>query len=293
MGHLSKTVKIIDCNPEPCRHKPRFLLSDGMMPAHETSFHQSYVENAFIPSNTWRKPTSLEENVMSLQDGEELPAYSQYVGIFKVTDSMLSPFENMGVSFAVTQQDCHFLWSQKGYRQAIENLNSQLSPFILSARNYKVHPLTVNAPGLRTVTYNREIRKYIGLHLDSWDKLPLSKRHTGTNRICLNLGFEDRYFLFVDLTLLEIAQRIDSQCPVSRKISAASKSEWVRQQFFKQYPKYPMVKVRVAPGEAYIAPTESIIHDGCTLGKKFADVILTIRGHLKLPSSLLPRKVLI
>ena len=57
----------------------------------------------------------------------------------------------------------------------------------------------------------------------------------------------------------------------------------IRQNFLQKYPEYPVIKLRVAPDEAYIAPTENIIHDGCTFGKKFFDVSLTIRGKIQMP----------
>jgi hypothetical protein len=49
--------------------------------------------------------------------------------------------------------------------------------------------------------------------------------------------------------------------------------------FLAQNPDYPVTRVRVDPGEAYIAPTENIIHDGSSLGQRFSDVHVTIRGY--------------
>ncbi len=49
----------------------------------------------------------------------------------------------------------------------------------------------------------------------------------------------------------------------------------------KRYPDYPVIKVRVAPGEAYIAPTENMIHDGSTVGKQYPDIHLTLFGYFR------------
>jgi len=38
------------------------------------------------------------------------------------------------------------------------------------------------------------------------------------------------------------------------------------------------VRLAVAPGEAYIAPTENMIHDGSTLGMRHEDLQVTLRG---------------
>lgn len=45
----------------------------------------------------------------------------------------------------------------------------------------------------------------------------------------------------------------------------------------KLYPDYPVIKLRIAPGEAYIAPTGQIIHDGTSMGKQYPDVTLHVR----------------
>ena len=68
--------------------------------------------------------------------------------------------------------------------------------------------------------------------------------------------------------------------PGREKIQAES----IRELFLSNYPDYPVIKIRVSPGEAYIAPTENMIHDGCTINKQFFDVIMTIRGNFNLPS---------
>ena len=51
--------------------------------------------------------------------------------------------------------------------------------------------------------------------------------------------------------------------------------------FMRCFPDYPVIRLRIAPNEAYIAPTENIIHDGSTLGKMYFDICLTIRGKFK------------
>jgi hypothetical protein len=43
------------------------------------------------------------------------------------------------------------------------------------------------------------------------------------------------------------------------------------------------VKVRVAPGEAYIAPTDNVIHDASTVGSQTPSITLTLRGWFTVP----------
>jgi hypothetical protein len=42
------------------------------------------------------------------------------------------------------------------------------------------------------------------------------------------------------------------------------------------YPTYPVVRLRIGPGEGYIAPTENVIHDGSTIGMTKWDLYLTM-----------------
>ena len=56
-----------------------------------------------------------------------------------------------------------------------------------------------------------------------------------------------------------------------------------RQTFMSRFPGYPIMKVRVAPGEAYIAPTDNMIHDASTVGSKTPSVTLTLRGWFTVP----------
>ena len=46
------------------------------------------------------------------------------------------------------------------------------------------------------------------------------------------------------------------------------------------FPDYPVVRLTIRPGEAYIAPTENLIHDGSTLGMTSPDLALHMIGAL-------------
>jgi hypothetical protein len=179
-----------------------------------------------------------------------------------------------------------------------------LEPFKLSNQQLIVSGVSLNSPNLETVTFDSSRQRYIGLHLDSWDLMPLHKRHQSTNRICINLGLEDRFFLFINLTLMDIFHALNHadngifqrrnlwahlRCKFRNSFAYENKDlarlspPILIQEFMKRFPFYPVIKVRIAPGEAYIAPTENMIHDGCSLGKQYADLNLTFRGYIGLP----------
>jgi hypothetical protein len=48
-----------------------------------------------------------------------------------------------------------------------------------------------------------------------------------------------------------------------------------------RFPDMPTVRCRLGPGEAYIAPTENLVHDGSSIGQSEIDEQFTIRGHIR------------
>lgn len=48
--------------------------------------------------------------------------------------------------------------------------------------------------------------------------------------------------------------------------------------FMKRWPEYPAIRLRVDPGEAYILPTDNLVHDASTEGNLYPDITLTYLG---------------
>jgi len=136
-------------------------------------------------------------------------------------------------------------------------------------------------PGRETVTIDRDVGKSIGLHVDSWDNLDLEQRGKSTNRICVNVGYGHRYFLFLPFSLMEIASILSKETDTGP--ASLLPSNLFERTFMDKFPHVPVVRCRLAPGDAYIAPTENLIHDGSSEGGHDMDVTFTIRGHLGLP----------
>jgi hypothetical protein len=140
--------------------------------------------------------------------------------------------------------------------------------------------ILVNDPRLPTTTLNQATQRLIGLHVDSWYSNALESRHESPNRIAVNLGVQDRFLLFVNLPLRELAHIIDDNHrePKPSQLSFTS----LGRTFLAENPSYPVLKLRVRPGEAYIAPTEHMIHDGMTSGMTAPDVTLSLHGEAML-----------
>ncbi|GJH16157.1 MULTISPECIES: hypothetical protein [Caballeronia] len=123
-----------------------------------------------------------------------------------------------------------------------------------------------NTPDASCATIDREIDSLVGLHIDNFDNLPSSQRMRGRNRISANVGTESRYFIFMPHEAAEMASLILA----SSGQEDAERLEWDQRElvwrFFELFPRTPIYRVEVRPGEAYMAPTENIMHEGSTLG---------------------------
>jgi hypothetical protein len=133
--------------------------------------------------------------------------------------------------------------------------------------------IRVNAAGLQTVTTHSKQGHFVGMHVDNWSMALLKNRHTAPIRICLNIGSEPRFFLFVGLTIQAIAEKVRSAPGFHTTLGCTD----IGRLFLSNCPAYAVLRLQVMPGEAYIAPTEAIIHDGSTESARLPDLSLSVR----------------
>ncbi|WP_162689095.1 hypothetical protein [Streptomyces sp. ICC1] len=114
-------------------------------------------------------------------------------------------------------------------------------------------------PDMITTTENYATGRLLGLHLDNWDKLPYAEKHTGRRRLCLNLGPGTRYI---------ILGNIDAQAVCRAVHPADSTQRYPHTDDYRSYVasgrSIRVFRIRLAPGEGYVAPTEYLLHDGST-----------------------------
>ncbi|WP_049650507.1 hypothetical protein [Kitasatospora sp. MY 5-36] len=109
-----------------------------------------------------------------------------------------------------------------------------------------------------TTTPNYQDGRLIGLHVDNWDKLSHARKHTGRRRLCINLGPGTRYILLGDVDIQNV-------CRTVREDHAACypHTDDLRSYVARGFPLH-CLRIRLDPGEGYIAPTEFLPHDGST-----------------------------
>ncbi len=264
----------------------RLTLSAGTMCAVEPPGDGlSYLKAAIVPKEPWR-PLSAEESSLLLSpvsaDGWNV---GSDLGVFRIPDHVIAPLERIFEQYgtrdcldsATYQVHTHHPDWDAAYRGLIEHLTER---YALRPHEPTVVRLATAPPGMKTVTKDtvrdRNEHYYVGMHLDTWEKIPLLERHRARNRICVNLGREDRYFLFMNLTLMKMFEALGRENPACADDYYGTD---LGHDFMRAFPGYPVLKLRVRPREAYIAPTDNLIHDGTSVGKRYPDIALHILGY--------------
>ena len=140
----------------------------------------------------------------------------------------------------------------------------------------------VTPTGSRSTGYDYRAGRYVGLHIDNHDRLPLGERRNAFQVLGLNLGSAERHLLIVNLAVPELLARIGSDLDDGeeryRQISRLTTD------FFRSNPHYPVVRVTLPPGTAYILVTQYVIHDGGANTSGQPDVAFLLGGHFAFPA---------
>ncbi|WP_316520659.1 hypothetical protein [Kitasatospora brasiliensis] len=136
---------------------------------------------------------------------------------------------------------------------------------------WTVHPPFTPAPGTQyanhatspagdlTVTVNPASGRRLGIHLDNWDRLPYAHRRLSRRRLCFNAGPGSRYLLVGDTDAPTICQRLSRDGPAHYP-----HTDDIRAYVHAGHP-LRCLRLRLDPGEGYLAPTELLPHDGSTM----------------------------
>ncbi|GAA2259014.1 hypothetical protein GCM10010430_48820 [Kitasatospora cystarginea] len=131
-----------------------------------------------------------------------------------------------------------------------------------------------------TTTDNYRDGRRIGLHVDNWDKLRYAEKHQGRRRLCLNLGPGARYILLGDIDIQAICRTVHDDYEHRYPHTDDLRTYVARHKPLRCF------RIRLAPGEGYIAPTELLPHDGSTEDQPEPSTAAFWLGHW--PRSVLP-----
>jgi hypothetical protein len=266
--------------PHPARERTRIVGSDALFATGRLQLSSGvasaaadprYERCAFVPAGPWREP-SLQERAALLARPERWDR-ARAVGLVSL------PREAYG-SLSLLLRDAtdadhpERLAEIAGFEEAFQNTVLSLSRYLASTRGLRVLGPTVRAPGMRTVTTN-EAGVRVGLHVDSWDTI--HPAGVARNRICLNIGTGARAFFFLPVDVRDLGLWDEARGRVAplHRIGERLRTD----------PSLAVVKLTLAPGDAYIAPTESLLHDATTEDCTGYDMTVTMLGEVDLTPS--------
>lgn len=268
-------IPLVWCEGRTHDDPDRVYLSHGTFRLQQPEGDKAgYNPGAFLPRAPWRKPTDWESARLWQDSGV---TNVDFVGITSIPNELLVALRKI----VSDTQDKDALRQLEPRR--IREFIGPLIDYLRDRFAYKSEPFNhgihVHLPGRETVTVNTANGRYLGLHLDSWDRYPVEVRARSLNRICVNIGAEPRHLLFLNLSLMNVARLAQES-----QETADHAYDSVGPAFMSRFPGYPIVKVRIAPGEAYLAPTDNVIHDASTVGSKTPSITLTLRGWFTVPA---------
>ncbi|MDQ3363831.1 MAG: hypothetical protein M3680_00160 [Myxococcota bacterium] len=231
-----------------------------------------YREGAICPQPDWRP----------VRDGElaEVVAYEMgppgsTVDIAPAPAAFVDAIRACGLVGGMTEQQYAAFVRQPAYQAALEGALPQLWQFVQSADGLQVLGTSVQGGDLWSTTTHAdagEPNRLSGLHIDNWDQLPLGERGRARRQLCINLGIEDRFFVFARAEVATIVGVLGESFERRQAYIGVGRV------FFARFPDAAIVRVRVRPGEMYIAPTDNLLHDGSTVGSHSPDITLNLRG---------------
>ena len=257
----------------------RLALSSGTRPASSLA-PSGYRDTAFVPRGPWRDPSSQEQRL--LLAAEPPVSIGCHITLVRAPDEVMADFAGLRErvhgcnSLAELQAWLHEHPCTTGRDAMLEFAQTYLR---------SEHPLMEEgdivcwAPGLPTVSTD-DAGTYVGLHVDNRYRAKLGECANAPNRFSINLGLTTRFFLYINLPLAAIGALADEQYPFDSGVRDAQRGvpHGLRRTFLSHFGSYPVVRVRLDPGEGYIGPTENLIHDATTPGKKVPDVQFRVRG---------------
>jgi hypothetical protein len=256
--------------------KNRILLSAGVYRV-DTLNGVTCITPTYIPKKPWRNPTKEEIDVLSASKND-LSSH-QTVGIVKLPGKLAAKFRKLDFSNCKNHLETGALSATIEYKTLLNETISYYEKFADIKNSSIPHNIYLGDANLLNNTFNQKEKTFIGLHLDSFERNS-ETREGARNRICINLGRDPRYLLFYNLQFDQMAEMCNME-----KVARNGNPYEILHTFFERFNTYPVIRIQINPYEAYIAPTENIIHDGSTEGTKNLDINLAIRGYFKIPKS--------
>lgn len=142
----------------------------------------------------------------------------------------------------------------------------------------RVCNIAVNEPGTKSTGQDFEKKGVrVGLHIDNHDRLPLSKRRDAVQLLTLNCSTAFRYFHFIDLPVSALAREAGILVDQPNE-DLRQASNLLKDCFLAKFPDYPITRICLPPGFAYLATPQNMIHDGAGGSDTTPDIAFLMLG---------------
>lgn len=262
MGTLRAGVRIYR-DPSTAEDSPGVWLSAGSEVVSERRAAESgYRPGAVVPISAWNEPGREERELLFCHDRASVRTGTT-VSVVRMPEEVMKPLRELDYPDPSPEA------------AAVRALVvERLRPFLASQDDLVVQGIRVQRGGLRTATTHSfpEGVAFIGLHVDRWHEGGYGCRDHA--QLSINLAPRDRFLVFLNVPVDELAR--DFGDPSGGGLS-------IGRDFAQRCGQYPLVRVRIRPGEAFIAPTENLVHDISLEGSPLTDVSFSLRGRCRLP----------
>jgi hypothetical protein len=220
---------------------------------------ERYETGAVVPDGAWIKidVSELPLSGAGILDSEAIEFVRAPAGLNEVRAYIQDTFPTGGAA------QIREWWSSDDTLRSVRQLaRRDLRPLGGCA----FHAISLDAPGQLTTTRREARGKRIGLHVDNWDQLPMRTRADSRRRLAVNLGPGSRALLFASPSACQICRslgRPDEHFPHTTDVRA----------FVANGGRLRCYSVVLEPGQAYVAPTELLVHDGSTLDARLPSIV--------------------
>ncbi|WP_327140519.1 hypothetical protein [Nocardia sp. NBC_01327] len=276
---LRNGVKLLP--PSGTQSTDRVELSSGFLPAAAGPLPGTYADGSFVPRAPWRSPTCYERGILYGTPDPGAPP-GDWIAVVPVPAPVLDACAELRAAAAVGAESAlaSLLDGPAGRMALVESirwattLTDPARPGIENPLLYGKTP----AGNLTMTTGSHGLR--VGMHVDSWYGNPLKSRAAAANRVSLNLGSRDRWLLCVNAPVQVMEQALREGDLLA---GAGDPRFALGKRFMEVFPDYPVTKITVHPGEAYIAPTENMLHDAYAEPHGQIDLQFSCRGYFASP----------
>jgi hypothetical protein len=127
--------------------------------------------------------------------------------------------------------------------------------------------MIVRQPDQVSTAFNPATGEVAGLRVDPHQRLPFGERAGAMTLCSVNIGFADRYLDFVNLPASSMPALL-----AGHGVPEPESPAELKDAFFAHFADYPVLRLVLRPGQAYLCVTQNTIHDGATNHAGMLDV---------------------